>query len=761
MDNVVIDPALQQAHHAQETPVQETPAQPEVDPREYFNPANVEPSMEGMTLLRNAGHDAVQIANWISTETGIPGYPITAPHPTRDILEYMNEVGKNHPFGSRRELPWIPLCMIGTIPVLGHFHPFARDFYGFRPDLIFTVIISADDYALIAPNLTEHFPIETAPNTPLQPPTPHGQTTSVALLEWMRSENWISKTFHQGTSAEVVLKENPQHEWVLEMLVQGKRVIPYDNISLTERNLAALPQAMMEKYQMVCYHRVDETYYIASSNPNLSRTRLTGELNARIGARTEGASIGVVCGMAYSAFIEGAIRYLMTGGISAEKASVVGDVQKQENTDTFRIDYDPAFARPLDESMEPPEVLRWILFRAISMKSSDIHIQECEEVGEIRLRVNGALALVATTNLEYIRKVISLIKLSADLNVAEKRMPQDGRFSIELKTETVDARVSTIPLMTTTAGESCVIRLINKQSSLKSITELDIPPRQMGIIRSALEKKSGLVLVTGPTGSGKTSTLYACLNEVNTVDVAIVTIEDPVEITLHRAKQLQVNTTIGLTFSKLLRSVLRHDPDIVMVGEIRDKETADHAIQAAQTGHLVFATLHTNDALRAIPRLEALGTDRNQLANSLLMVQAQRLVRTLCKNCRKPRHINQREHETVLRHLPQDGGRGPEYQAFIEEWNDMIDRAVNGINPVYDPGGCIHCNQTGYSKRRVVMEVYPIDDQIRDMIENGSKVGAVSQYVRKQGHTDLAMESLRLFLQGETSFDEIKGFMKI
>ncbi|MFH1067366.1 MAG: GspE/PulE family protein, partial [bacterium] len=380
---------------------------------------------------------------------------------------------------------------------------------------------------------------------------------------------------------------------------------------------------------------------------------------------------------------------------------------------------------------------------------------------EVRVRLNGALVLMANITVENIRKMLSLVKLHADLNVAEKRLPQDGRFTIQLKSQVVDARVSTVPVHASGTGESCVIRLINKQTSLFTLNELELPTKQTGLVRSILERRYGLILVTGPTGSGKTTSLYSFLNEINTVEVAIVTIEDPVEIILPRAKQLQVNTNINLTFSRLLRSVLRHDPDIIMVGEIRDKETADHAIQASQTGHLVFATLHTNDALRSIPRMEALGIDRNQLANSLLMVQAQRLLRILCHNCRKPRHLSQHEQEITLKHLPRMNTETPEFQALLAEWNEMLEHAVNGVTPIYDPTGCLHCNQSGYDRRRAVMEIFPFDDEMRDMVDNGAKVSELSHYVHQLGHTDLAQESLRLFLRGDTSFQEVKGYLKV
>lgn len=727
---------------------------------EYFNPKNRLPTVDGFLKLKELNYNAEDLINWLCLETGLLYYQIDQPHPTQDILDYIAECSEKHHFGAASELPWLPLTMMGPIPVLGHFHPYATDYCGFRPDLVFTVLISPSDYNLIAPSAAESvLQGQESKRKGIEKTESHDHKTAQALLEWMYAEGWCPACVNEGATAEALLKNNPPHRWAVEMLLEGKKIVPFNTISLTERNLASIPQAMMEKYQMVCYHRVGDVYYIATSNASLTRSRLTGELNARVGAKT-GKQLDVVVGMAYAAFIEGAIRYLMSGGIAsaAQKAAAEVSVEAQR---VLRIDYDPSFTRPLDPSMEATEVLKWLLFRSISMKASDIHIQESDESGEIRFRLNGALALMATLSSDATRKVLSLVKLSADLNVAEKRLPQDGRFTVELKGQTIDSRVSTVPVHITGTGESCVIRLINKQTSLKSINELELPKRQEEIIRAVLEQQYGLMLVTGPTGSGKTSSLYAFLNEINSVEVAIVTIEDPVEIILPRAKQLQVNTAINLTFARLLRSVLRHDPDIIMVGEIRDKETADHAIQAAQTGHLVFATLHTNDALRAIPRMEALGIDRNQLANSLLLVQAQRLLRVVCKNCRKPRQITAKEYEIIMRHLPREDVTNAGYQIFMQEWTDMTEKARLGEAFVFDPVGCLHCNQTGYNNRHAIMELFPIDDFMRDMIENGAKVGEMITYVKQMGYPDLSLESLRLFLQGDTTFQEIQGFMKI
>lgn len=733
-------------------------------PRDYFRSDNTKPRIEGLRTLQEAGFTSDELVNYVCLETGLPFYDLTQIHPTNDVMAFLQEISSYHPLGPIDTLPWLPLLMLGPIPVVGHFHPYAQDYYGLHRDLVFNVIISADHYTQVAKELASRWKGERtiATGGAISTVSGHGTSSALTLMEWLRVNHWCPSPYKLASSADNALRENPHASWILDMLLHGRRVLPYNTVSLTEHNLSALPQAMMEKHQMICYARRGDIYYVASSNPAVTRTRISGELNARIATQTH-TKLEVICSMAHPSFIEGAIHFVTSGGLAmgAITSVIGGDLAQQ--SDIFKIEYDPAFNRPLEEGMEAIDMVRWTLFRAVNMKASDIHIQEEEESGEIRFRINGALVLVATTSLEYTRKMLSIIKLTANLNVAEKRMPQDGRFTLEIKGDAVDARVSTVPVTSTNAGESCVIRLINKKSSIKSISELDLPPKQMGILRSALDKKSGLILVTGPTGSGKTSTLYACLSDVNRVDVSIVTIEDPVEIVLHRAKQLQVNPAINLTFARLLRSVLRHDPDIIMVGEIRDQETADHAIQAAQTGHLVFATLHTNDALRSIPRLEALGTDRHQLANSLIMVQAQRLVRSLCPNCRKSRKLTTFEHDVILRHLPMplnSTGQKAALSAAMSEWKELIDNAVNGVTPVYDPGGCITCNQTGYVKRKAVMEVFPVDNEMRDMIETGSKVSAISQYVLKQGHSDLALESLRTFIHGDTSYDEIKGYMK-
>ena|GEM_PF-1062590 len=726
--------------------------------REYINPANVVPTLSHVTELEATGLTHEEMANYACVESGLPRYTTPRSHPSAEVINFISEQKAIHPLGPIDACPWLPIGMLGPIPLLGHFHPYARDTFGFHRDLVFYTILTGRQYIEAFNYLNSSLSADVKTRQTFEISNIDAKTPE-ALLQLLDKEQWLPSEY----AGKLFTAISAQDRWVIEMLHGKKRVVAFNALQLNDSTLGALPQAMMEKYQMVCYAREQNVYYIASSNPNTNRNRLAGELNARMGTLANNA-IEVVCGVAHSSFIQNAIQTLMTGNLSStQDASAVIGAQSGGTKETpalLRIENIQNYTRPMTPDMETPEVFRWIMYRAISTRTSDIHIQEGAEAGEVRFRMNGELQPIVSLSLDLTRKVMSVIKITSEVNVAEKRLPQDGRFSIEMPDASCDARVSTVPIQTGQAGESCVIRLINKQSGLKTLSELEIPTHNMNVIKWILSRESGLGLVTGPTGSGKTSTLYAFLNEINSPETAIITIEDPVEITLPRAKQLQVNNTIQLTFAKLLRAVLRHDPDVILVGEIRDKETAENAIQAAQTGHLVFSTLHTNDALRAITRMAALGIDRDQLANALLMVQAQRLVRTLCPECRKPRAVTDEERATLRANIPEPSKDALPGVGFDPSWYEVMNETVAGHAPVYDSGTCMRCNQTGFTKRRAMMEVFNIDEGARDLIENGAKVGALSQYYRKLGYADLPLESLRTFLNGETSYEEIKGFLR-
>ena len=360
------------------------------------------------------------------------------------------------------------------------------------------------------------------------------------------------------------------------------------------------------------------------------------------------------------------------------------------------------------ETAEEAPVIRMVnmmLVEALRTGASDIHFEAMEKSSRLRYRIDGVLIERPSPPRSLHNAIVSRIKIMSDLDIAERRNPQDGRFKVKALKKEVDIRVSILP---TIHGEKVVMRTLDKTNLAPSLAALGLDDFAFKAMKYAIEQPHGIILVTGPTGSGKTTTLYSCLQDLNTPDVNIVTAEDPVEYQLAGVNQVHVNQQVGLTFSSVLRSVLRQDPDIVLVGEIRDGETADIAVKAALTGHLVLSTLHTNDASGVIARLIDMGVPPFLIASSLILAQAQRLYRKLCPFCKKPCEID----------------------PAILVANHIQPTFFDGAS-IYESHGCPKCNNTGYKGRGAVMEVLPISDKIR----NATVKGAASSVLR-----DIAVE---------------------
>ncbi|RMH22510.1 MAG: type II secretion system protein GspE [Gammaproteobacteria bacterium] len=380
------------------------------------------------------------------------------------------------------------------------------------------------------------------------------------------------------------------------------------------------------------------------------------------------------------------------------------------------------------ESDDDAPIIRLInaLFtEAIKRNASDIHIEPFEHRLAIRFRIDGVLREVLTPKREMAPLLVSRIKVMAKLDIAEKRLPQDGRISLRIAGRSVDVRVSTIPAG---HGERVVLRLLDKQAGRLDLEQLGMAPRTLEQLDRLIHQPHGIILVTGPTGSGKTTTLYAALSRLNHPDRNIMTVEDPIEYYIDGISQTHVNTRANMSFAKGLRAILRQDPDIVMVGEIRDRETVDIAVQASLTGHLVLSTLHTNSAVGAITRLRDMGVEPFLLSSSLIGVLAQRLVRLLCPHCKVP-HIMP----------PQECER---YQ--IAEANPTI----------YQASGCSQCDHTGYIGRTGLYELIIIDAQMRSMIHDGASELLLEKQARTQTDSIL-QDGLRRVLQGDTSLEEV------
>jgi general secretion pathway protein E len=371
-------------------------------------------------------------------------------------------------------------------------------------------------------------------------------------------------------------------------------------------------------------------------------------------------------------------------------------------------------------------LLNALLSEAIKEGASDVHIETFEDRVTIRFRVDGILREVLVPPRILAPLIVSRIKVMAKLDIAEKRLPQDGRITLRIGGRAVDVRVSTMP---TNHGERAVLRLLDKQSSHLNLAELGMEPKMEKLLRDLITRPHGIILVTGPTGSGKTTTLYAALTLLNDKRRNILTVEDPIEYDLSGVGQTQVNSKINMTFARGLRAILRQDPDVVMVGEIRDLETAQIAIQASLTGHLVLSTLHTNSAIGAITRLDDMGVEPFLLSSSLSAVIAQRLMRLLCPRCKRT-------------------------SAALA--SECVLMGVSAENPpeICHPVGCQYCRNTGYAGRSSLCEVIAIDEELRTMIHDGASEQKMRKHARLS-YPSLRQDGYRRVLQGDTSLEEV------
>jgi general secretion pathway protein E/type IV pilus assembly protein PilB len=390
----------------------------------------------------------------------------------------------------------------------------------------------------------------------------------------------------------------------------------------------------------------------------------------------------------------------------------------------------------LDDSAQDASIIRFvnqILADAIAQRATDIHLEPFENELRVRHRIDGVLqdVPVPARLKRFQPAIVSRVKILSELDIAEKRVPQDGRIKIRTAQFDVDVRVSVIPMI---HGEAVVMRLLRQNNSQCGLDELQMSPENLKTMRRLLKLPHGIILVTGPTGSGKTTTLYAALQEINDSERKIVTIEDPVEYQITGINQIQVSEKSGMTFARGLRSILRHDPDVILVGEIRDKETAQIAVQASLTGHLVFSTLHTNDSPSALMRLVDMGIEPYLVVSSVEAILAQRLVRVLCPACKR--------------------------QSTGLETVSSLAAQHSDVPVFYEPVGCPHCRHTGFHGRRAIFEMLPVNDELRRVMLKTNSVEEIRQVASRHGWQPLSEDGWRVIREGDTTIDEVMRVAK-
>ena len=501
----------------------------------------------------------------------------------------------------------------------------------------------------------------------------------------------------------------------------GTRVVSLRDVQFTPELLQAVPANVARMYQCLPVALQDGTLQVALADP-LDPAR-SDEINFAVKK-----SVQIV--VADPAEIEKAIEQHY-----GQEMGDVSAILKELGADTdiarevSEAGEDAKAAETLANEAPIVKFVNLVLFQAIQDRASDIHFEPFETEFRIRYRVDGALYEMSPPPKHLALPVISRIKVMSGLNISERRVPQDGRINFPMGNRQIDMRVSTLP---TQFGESVVLRVLDRGAVSLDIETLGFPKYVHDYVTEAILRPNGIMIVTGPTGSGKTTTLYSCLRRINTLDSKLLTAEDPVEYDIDGIMQVAINDSVGMTFGKALRSFLRQDPDIIMVGEMRDLETAQISIQASLTGHLVLSTLHTNDAPGAVTRLLDMGVEPFLISSTLMAVLAQRLVRTTCANCRTP--FEPTEEQLALLNLsPHDLG-----------------------DKVFHYGrGCSTCNDTGYKGRKGIFELLIISEAIRTLINERSPTVVVRQKAVELGMVTLREDGLRSIFEGDTTIEEI------
>ncbi len=538
---------------------------------------------------------------------------------------------------------------------------------------------------------------------------------NIALTEQRKSKTALGKILVRlGFVTEATIRDT-----LSESL--GQVAIDLSNTIIDHNALELVPKDIARRYQVlpVDYDKQARKLLLAVADPSnvvaLDQIRALIKDDIRIEqvlARESDISIGIEQHYGFELSIDGILNEIETG----------------------EIDYQ-SLATEFDEYSQPVvRLVDALLNDAVKRSASDIHFEPEQGFLRIRYRIDGVLRQIRSLHKNYWSAMVVRLKVISGMNIAETRAPQDGRISLSLSGRSIDFRVSAQP---TTHGENIVLRILDRQKGIVPLEDLGLQEDELKMLRLMMARPEGIILVTGPTGSGKTTTLYSILNHVNTEGVNIMTLEDPVEYPMAMIRQTSVNEVAKLDFASGIRSMMRQDPDVILVGEIRDQETAEMAFRAAMTGHQVYSTLHTNSAIGAIPRLQDLGVLPDIMAGNIIGVVAQRLMRRVCMHCREPYRPDD---EQTLNILGVDPG-----------WRGEIFRAA----------GCDHCDSTGYKGRLAIMELFKMNVDIDELIARRATGREIREAARRTGFRTLAEDAVSRVLAGQTSLDEISRIVDL
>jgi type II secretory ATPase GspE/PulE/Tfp pilus assembly ATPase PilB-like protein len=636
----------------------------------------------------------------------------------------------------------LPVSTLGPLLILAHHNPRCEDNWGVPEFLSVKVVISAEQYETIRQDLVMRVSMRPVRDRSsyegmLRPPIQAGDLKGA--FEWLiksyplaenqklsleRGYRELLNRVPEPSTAEFDALQ--QHLGVaLRVIASSGPILAFNPDEAPRQDL--FPPALLEKHGVYPIYCGKQRVYLLAADTDIYLFE-----DEWLSAGHE--PIALVTVLADQASIRKALNRFSAASESYTVEVNEGGYEVSDDSNLVEILPEDVLAIDPKNVNNPPEVmLKWVLYHALQMRASDLHLEKYYNTVRFRARIDGEMRVIFSASEEFLMRYVAIIKNFANLGQSRQEA-QDGRFGMAIGKRRIDVRVAAVPCRR--EFQKVIMRFLDKDGGLKSLVDLNLTQRQARLFDQSMARDQGLVLITGPTGSGKTTTLYALLNSVNEDNINLHTIEDPIEYRIEGINQTQTDPVNRISFATGLRSLLRADPDVILIGECRDEETAMAAVTSAMTGHLVLTTLHANDSLRAISRIISMGVPNFLLADSLVLSQAQRLVRRLCNYCKRPETVTDEMMDVLIR------------QGIVSGPFD---------NPLYRRVGCQECMNTGYKGRIALMEITEVTAEIKDLISDSAPMAQIRAAASRNGLLSLYQEGLQQVLAGQTTFEEIRG----
>jgi len=684
------------------------------------------------TLAKANGISPDRALEWLAAQFEMIPFDLVRPVCSTRAEQVFRKIARDADTSS----PWMPFGSVGPVLLCAHFDPTATDAWGIPESLFQRILVCRSQYERLKADLSARLSMSNLPEKSLFDGN-SGPARGSGLLTALR---WLLEHYPMsGGEMEKLKACEPSFGDLDARRVVDFKLLPRDyGVAFRYMTTGApifgaefapfqdlFPDSLLEKHVVYpLYFGKKEVYLLTADCDSYSfedewySSGRDGFVIVKVLADAEG--------------IRDAIA--RNRGRAGAPSVAVEQRDLEYSDDANLVEIDPSemqMINPSNINTTPEQVIQWVLYRAITQRASDLHVEKFFNTARLRVRVDGELRVIHSCSEDMLPRLVSLLKNYANMG-QRRQTAEDGRFSMRIGQRRIDCRVSAIPC--SKELQKITIRFLDKRDGVRQLSELNLSTRQSGIVKNALSRDQGLVLVTGPTGSGKTTTLYAFINSINSDSINIHTVEDPIEYEIEGINQTQTDPINDIDFSEGLRRILRADPDVILIGESRDEETASAAVNAALTGHLVLTTLHANDSLRAVSRLISMGVPPYLLADSLALSQAQRLVRRLCQECKRPVPIKDEVLERFQKNMIP---MSREHQFF------------------YEPAGCPECNETGYRGRLALMEMCAIDSELADLISRNAPQSQMREVAHRAGVLSLYQEGMLQVLAGQTTLDEI------